>query len=723
MKHCSAFVMAVVATLAIGAVAQEAGAADLKVQADLVAPLTAVQPGKPLQVGLRQRITPKWHTYWKNPGDSGQATQLEWRLPQGWTASDIHWPPPEALPVGPLMNYGYSNTILLPVTLTPPPDITADQVTLTAHATWLVCEEICIPEEKTVSLTLDVARGGTVAASSEAALFSAAERARPIASPWASAISVAETEVTLLVQARDIDPSRIGDVRFFPAEWGIVKPAAEQRATWSDRGLQIVLTRGELAGQPLSKLSGVLVLTERIDGADVRNSFEITASVGAAAVLPAPAVSGQSTPTAGSDIAPSAGTSVSLLQAVLFAFLGGLILNLMPCVLPILSVKALSLTSHGGRTPALAFLGGVLVSFGLLAVVLLGLRATGQVVGWGFQFQSPEFVLALALFFFALALSLSGVFDIGGGIVGVGEAATQQSGPRGAFFTGVLATIAATPCTAPFMGVALGYALTRPAIETVIVLQALGIGFALPLVLLALSDAMRKALPKPGAWMVTLKQVLAFPLYATVGWLVWVLSLQTGSEGILAAAIALVLTGLICWILGRGQWMLRARVGAAAVVALAGLYVIAPRLAVGSVGEAAPERAVHSAAASADAIPSEPFSEARVNELRGAGHAVFVNLTAAWCISCKVNEQVALASDGFRRALDTYNVVYLKGDWTRRDDRITRVLQAHGRAGVPLYLLYPADPSAAPIVLPQLLTEAVVVRHFASMKRPTSAGN
>ncbi len=677
-----------------------------KVQADLVAAVDAIEPGVPFRVGLRQQITPHWHTYWKNSGDSGEPTRITWSLPKGFTASNIRWPVPNAIPVGPLMNYGYSDTLLLPVTITPPADLGAKSVRLHAHATWLVCEKICVPESADLDLTLPVAKAGVPPSpSAHADLFAQTEKLIPAAAHWPVAVEKAPGSLALEITAPKLERARITDVAFFPEAWGAIDHAAQQKLRWTRDGLVLDLKPGELAGD-MKSLSGVLVVTERQDGISVRKGFALRADVSPAAA--APSIS-------------YAGGAVSLLQAMLFALLGGLILNLMPCVLPILSLKALSLAGHGGKAghetaaSGLAYVVGVLASFAVLTGVLVALRSAGLAFGWGFQFQSPAFVLVMAALFLALALSLSGAFDIGGGAVGLGDRLTRKAGLAGSFFTGVLATVAATPCTAPFMGVAVGFALTRPAPEMALVLQAMGLGFALPVLALSVSPMVRRRLPHPGPWMKTFKQILAFPLYATVAWLVWVLSLQTGSDGVLGAGVTLTAVGFAAWLLGTraGQPWLRATL--AAVIAGGAIVLTAPLLTSGS-----PEVAARSAE-SHDGITAEPFSEARVAELRAEGRPVFVNLTAAWCISCKVNERVALSSDGFRKALRARNVSYLKGDWTNQDDAITRVLKEHGRAGVPLYLLYPADPHRNPEVLPQLLTEAIVVRHIAALPRPQAA--
>lgn len=692
-----------------------------KVQADLISAVDPIQPGVPFTVGLRQRITPHWHTYWKNPGDSGEPTRIEWSLPDGFKASEIRWPVPDAIPVGPLVNYGFSDTLLLPVTITPPATLDTQSVTLNAKANWLVCEQICIPESAELELTLTVAAASEPPAASEHAdQFASTERGIPTPADWPATVEQTTDAVTLKVAAPELDPNRVTKVEFFPDTWGPVDHAGAQDVSWTDDGVTLNLKPGELASNGIKELNGVLVLTEQIGDTQARHGFTITAKptgtqdiAATGAATPLQAIS---TPSGGGD---SSGTQITIWQAMLFALLGGLILNLMPCVLPILSLKTLALAKHSGSGgneavhSGLAYLAGVLASFAVLTGLLVGLRSAGLAFGWGFQFQSPVFVLAMAALFLALGLSLSGVFDIGGSAVGLGEGLTRKSGLTGSFFTGVLATVAATPCTAPFMGAAIGYALTRPALDMALVLQAMGLGFALPILLISLSPAIRRIIPKPGPWMETFKQVLAFPLYATVVWLVWVLSLQAGSDGVLSAGVTLIAVGFATWLLGSrtGQPALR---GALAVAVVgAALAFTVPWITSAEIPTASADKG--------DIAAGEPFSEERIAELRAAGRPVFVNFTAAWCISCKVNEQVALRTDGFRKALTDHNVAYLKGDWTNQDERISRVLKAYGRAGVPLYLLYPADPQQEAIVLPQLLTEAIVVRHFAELNRAQAA--
>jgi thiol:disulfide interchange protein DsbD len=708
-----------------------------KLTADLIADVEAVTPGVPFTVGLVQRMEPHWHTYWKNPGDSGEPTRITWTLPQGFAASDIQWPVPSAIPVGHLMNYGYAGELVLPVTITPPPSIDATSIDIKAHATWLVCEKICIPGEAELTLTLPVRAKGTAVekgtgdGTGGAALIAKALAELPAPAPGPATFKRDGDSVTLTVTAPQLDRTQIASATFFPDDWAPIDMAAPQELQWTGNGLALRLKAGESDGAKPRTLSGVLAVAAR-DG-EARRGFAIVAepaadgSGAAPASAPDPGMQGArvmdgsgdaggNSSTVGSAGTAPASASVSLWQAILFALLGGLILNLMPCVLPILSLKTLTLAKHGGsdgveaRHSGYAYFAGVLASFAALAILLAALRSAGLAFGWGFQFQSPVFVLAMAALFFALGLSLSGVFDIGTGAVGLGEGLTRRSGAAGSFFTGVLASVAATPCTAPFMGVAIGFALTRPAFELMLVMLAMGVGFGLPVLAISLSPAARALLPRPGPWMETLKQALAFPLYATVAWLVWVLSLQAGSDGVLGAGFVLTAVGFAAWLIGSGSTRSGLRAGVAAAAIATSLAVTVPWL-----------HGAMPAAGASTVTSAEPFSAARIAELRASGRPVFVNLTAAWCITCKLNERVALSSEAFRNALALHNVAYLKGDWTNQDAEITRLLKSYGRAGVPLYLLYPADTQKEATVLPQLLTETIVLDHFAALGRTHAA--
>ena len=430
----------------------------------------------------------------------------------------------------------------------------------------------------------------------------------------------------------------------------------------------------------MSALEGLLVLELEDNGTHVRRGYQVQLAA-------EPPVAQRVT--------------LGLVLALVFAFLGGLILNIMPCVLPVLGIKVLGLVREAGEerrhlvVHGVTYGAGVLVSFGLLAAGLLILRAGGASLGWGFQLQSPVLVTLLAYLMLLVGLNLSGVFSLGGGLMGAGQSLTDVSGRVRTFATGVLAAVVASPCTAPFMGAALGFAITRPAWEAFAVFLALGAGFALPVVLLCLFPAWVRFIPKPGPWMKRLQQTLAFPLYATAVWLLWVLSQQTDDRAYGAALAGVVVVALAAWVYG--QWRPRGwRLGL-----LASGLTVALALIIG------PMAALDSATQPAASQEARPWSEQEVQALTAAGRPVFVNFTAAWCITCKVNEQLALSTANTRQLFEAHAVAYRVADWTRRDPAITRQLERHGRSGVPLYLLYPPD-GKPPVVLPQLLTEGIV---------------
>jgi thiol:disulfide interchange protein/DsbC/DsbD-like thiol-disulfide interchange protein len=665
-----------------------------KVSVTLLSEGASIQPGASFWVGLRQRIALGWHTYWINPGDSGEPPVLDWELPAGWEAGPLVFPQPERVPVGPLMSYGYTGEVVLLTRLTAPPGLASGApVTLRGHAAWLVCEKTCIPEQADVTLTLPVV-AGKPAPGAGAGAIEQTRRAVPLPSPWPASLSATPEAVTVSVAAPGLEPSRIAEVVFFPDRWGVMDHAAAQEVTIDRGGIRLRAARGLLPEATDYDLDGVLVIREKLDQGLVSQAFAVKAVAAKRA----------------------AGPALSLLAAMGLALTGGLILNLMPCVLPVLSIKALALVGHTEasrqvvRRHGLAYTAGVLVCFAALAGTLLALRAGGAQIGWGFQLQSPLVVTALAYVLFALGLSLSGLLVIGGRLGGVGHGLAARAGYRGSFFTGALATVAATPCTAPFMGAAVGYALTQPPAAALAVFEALGLGLALPFLALSLVPAWRRLLPRPGPWMTRLSQALAFPLYASVAWLVWVVSRQAGPDG-----VALVLVGLL--LLAFGAWIRHAARGAAprwrraatgfALVSAAAAIALAPLAA------ASPPSPSRSRAGAPVGAAWEPYSPRRLAELRAQGKPVFVNFTAAWCITCLVNERVALRGPAVAEAFARRDVVYLKADWTSRSAEIASVLGSFGHSGVPLYVVYPArgGQSAAPdpVLLPQILSEGTII--------------
>jgi thiol:disulfide interchange protein/DsbC/DsbD-like thiol-disulfide interchange protein len=671
------------------------------VRSSLVAEPAAVAGAQPFTLAVRMQVKPGWHVYWRNPGDSGLPPEVTWTLPAGFNAGAIRWPAPERIPIATLMNYGYEGEVTLLVPVTPPPSLDpADPVQIRAKLTYLVCETECVPGSADLALTLPVGEGEPDPAN--AALFARARAALPAPALWPLRLSSQGDTLRLDFAATGLEPGSIRNAAYFPYAEAAIDNAAAQVMAVDGSGLHLTLARGSPTDPAPDALPGVLTLDTVDAGGARRLAFaygDEPLLLAAAAPVTAPAL--PAAPAAASEV-----DGLTMVTAAAFALLGGLILNLMPCVFPVLSIKVLSLVRHAGESRArlrrhgLAYTAGVLSSFLGLAALLIALKGGGAAIGWGFQLQSPAVVAGLAYLLLAMGLSLSGVVHVGGRLAGIGDGLARRSGLTGSFFTGVLATVVATPCTAPFMGSAVGFALTQSAGVALAVFASLGLGLALPFLVLTLWPPALRALPRPGAWMETLKQVLAFPVYATVAWLVWVLAQQIDPGGLLEALIGLVLVGFAAWAWehGRGAAPKSARIAQAAamlaLVAVASVAVTLPR-----------DRAAPSAQAAADGV--EPFTQARLDALVDAHRPVFVDMTAAWCITCAVNEATSLNTKAVRAALSERGVTYMKGDWTNQNPEITRLLEKHGRSGVPLYLLYTGAGEAR--VLPQILTEGTVL--------------
>lgn len=644
-------------------------------------------PGSTAIVAVRQDIKPGWHTYWRNPGDSGGATELTWSLPAGVSAGPILWPLPERQPVKGLMNYGYSRQVYLPVPIEVPRSAKAGTtLPLAVKVLSMVCsEDMCVPDERTVKFDLPVRDGVPPLAGAEGAAIERVVGAAPRPADIAAHVAQDGADLILRLRGTALREGAAADAYFFPFDGGIVDHPAVQNAEW--KGGELVLRMkagGTVLASGLGKPLGGVIATPG-------GAWEVVADTAAA-------------PAAG-------GGETSLLlfgQAALFALIGGLILNLMPCVFPILAMKAASLsasahTPRAARRDGIAFLFGVLATFILLAGILLALRGAGEAAGWGFQLQNPAVTGLLALLMLAVGLNLSGVFEVGLSGGGAGSRLTRLPGGAGAFFTGMLAVVVAAPCTAPFMAFALGAALVMPAPMALAVFAMLALGLALPYLVISLSPRILRRFPRPGPWMDRLKSILAFPMYGAALWLLWVFARQTGGE-----ALALILAGTLFLAFGLTLWGWRQAARMAgrralwttAVSALSSIAAVAVTLSAASFGpgaEAAGSQSASDTRWSADAVAAA----------RAEGKVVFVNFTADWCVTCKVNERAALANDATRALFAGSDAVYMVADWTRRDDVIARELERFGRSGVPLYLVYSPD-KAAPEILPQLLTPGIV---------------
>ena len=713
-RHARATLVRGLALVAAAAVAGSALGAAVRtphVEAELVAAKTALVPGEPLTVALRLKMEKGWHTYWQNPGDSGLPTTLAWKLPSGVEAGPIEWPAPDLQRVGPLANFGYEGEVLLLSQLKPAPALASGGAAqLTARADWLVCKEICIPEGVDLSLELPV-RGGAEADPRWGSALDAARAAlpRPLTG-WQVSAQGSGAQIALRLAPPAASAADPGALHFFPYAEARIEPSGVQ--TLARDGDAYVLTlpvASNLTGE-FPRVAGVVTAANgfgpqaRAVTVDVPLAGSVTAGA-KPALAAAPALN---------LVAPAPGPErLTLAAAVLFALLGGVILNLMPCVFPVLSIKVLGFATHQDtraalRREAVAFAGGVVLAFVTLGLVLAALRAAGEQLGWGFQLQSPAVVTALAILFFVLALNLSGVFEFGQLAPSSVAGWTSKNRTLDAFGSGVLVVVIASPCTAPFMGAALGYALSGSAAITLLVFVALGLGMALPYVLLAWFPGWRARLPRPGAWLVHFKQLLAFPLYATVIWLAWVLGSQRDNDAVLRLFAALLGVGFALWawrILRTGGARPWGIAGVAAVAAAATIAwpLLAPETGVGPRAQAA----------AADGAGWVAFTPAKVTELTGAGRAVFVDFTAAWCVTCQVNKRLVLNTDDVRAAFAGRNVALVRADWTRRDADITQALAALGRNGVPVYVLY--RPGKEPLLLPEVLQRQTVLDALATL--------
>ena len=656
-------------------------------QAELVSEYQQVTAGQQLQLALHFVPDEHWHTYWQNPGDSGLATSLSWQLPDGVTVGDIQWPTPQAIAIPPLMNYGFEGATVLLSELNIAQDYAASSIDIQLQADWLVCEEVCIPAEAQFSLTLPVG-DKAIAASEYAALFQQARQQLPQPLHASGRFDTSGGAFSATIDF----PQPLEINAFFVAAAELVDHAGAQQI--SLQGNQLLLQ------QPLNTyFSGVESQIELVlVTANAAYTVQLQQAGPAAEIL---VTQGQQSDTA-------------LWLVLLMAAGGGLILNLMPCVFPVLSLKALSIAANSSkqaqqRRDAFLYSAGVVLSFVALALLLILLRAAGEAVGWGFQLQSPYLVALLVYLLFALGLSLSGVVQFGLGLMNTGGGLTAAKGGKGSFFTGVLAVVVASPCTAPFMGSALGYAVSQSAPVALLVFAALGLGMALPFLLLAFAPGFAGLLPKPGAWMDTLKQWLAYPLYLSAVWLLWVYGRQAGVDAQALLLIGVVCIAAACWLWGRRQL---AQAGAVSVALALLLLLLA--LALPYLAPPQPRQALEQPG-SDNVQLSQAWSAAKLQQLRQQGKPVLVNMTADWCITCLVNERVALNTESSKAALALYDVTYLKGDWTLRDAAITEYLRLYQRDGVPLYVLY--WPGQPPQVLPQILTPDTLQQTLQQLSR------
>jgi thiol:disulfide interchange protein DsbD len=670
------------------------------VEALLVTEQTAIVPGAPFTVGLLLRMDPDWHVYWKNPGDSGLPTTIDWSLPPGFAAKALQWPIPERIEQQGLVTYGYSRQVLLPVEIVPPRTLAPGSVvTLRARAGWLACRVECTPGSAQLSTSMPVAQSEDRADPRWTDLFNAARMRLPVINPAVQVSGTSDGQrIVLHAQGLTLPPGM--RATFIPSTTETIRDSAPQKAEINGSSLSLQLAVPDGIAPP-RELRGIIVFAGQGRESALEVDTALTSSV------PRTGSSGSSSGVAG------------LLFALILAFSGGLLLNLMPCVLPVLSLKVLSFVRSGqaggggSLRHGLLYSAGVLVSFWLIAGVLVAFRAGGQLLGWGFQFQNPVVVAVTAAVFFLIGLNLFGVFEIGSSITAVAARAGAGTKGYGSFVSGLFATAVATPCTAPFMGGALGYALTRPMPVAFGVFTALALGLAAPYLVLSAFPGLARRLPKPGRWMETLRQVMGFPMMGAVIWMVFVLESLSGAPGVIALLSALLAAGAGAWVWGRwGDVGRRRGVRIAAACAALVLVLGGPAAATAFLR---PARGTPAAAAvSIDtAVPTagdlwQAWSPEKVAQLRRQAVPVFVDFTARWCITCQVNEHIALDNPAVRDRFRELGVVTLRADWTDRNDLIARALADQGRAGVPLYMWY-APGAAEPVILPEVLTPGIVL--------------
>lgn len=670
------------------AAAEEENEPDHYVSLSVIADKTQISGGETIRIGVVHTIYPQWHIYWKNPGDSGTPPMIKWDLPPGYSVSDSEWPAPLKIPYGPLTNYGYEKEAILLQDLTLPANVGSEPITLNGSVDLLVCHEICIPESHNITLTLNNNKNNA-----EPERILVAEQTLPREQNWQAILREEKGNAVLQVVAENLNTiSAAQDLFIAPEEWGIINNNADAVIDILDSGFQITQKRGE---RTLSEIENFPVVIMFKNAGGENTALRLTASI-------------EQTNDNAASLAPTE-SNTTLIHALIFALVGGLVLNLMPCVFPVLSMKALSLINLNGkeekkaRLYGLSYTAGILISFGAIGGTLLLLKAGGAEIGWGFQLQNPLVIIFLAYLVFTLGLNLAGFFEFTNKLAGSGQKLTQKEGHKGAFFTGVLATLVATPCTAPFMGAALGFALTQPAIISMAVFLTLGFGLALPYLLLCYVPALRSALPRPGNWMETFRQFLSFPMFITAAWLVWVLSQQINPIGVFYTLLGLIAIAFTLWLIRvmPKQGIMKIMTLILTVISIG--FIIIPFL--------TPHQNVEHIEMAGQNW--ENYTPEKLETALQGNDPIFVNMTAAWCITCKVNEKIALSHDSARQLFSDKNVYYLKGDWTNQDPIITQYLDSFGRNGVPLYVYYgPRDDHSgvrpSPEVLPQILTFGMI---------------
>ncbi len=659
----------------------------------------SISPGETITLGFHQKLRKGWHVYWQNPGDSGLPLSLEWGLPAGLEAGEIIYPLPHRLPLGELVNYGHEGRPTFLIELTAAEDVMPGSIAeLELDATWLICSDICVPERGTFLLQLPISAESGESNSSASLIFKLARNNLP-AEKIIEGI-FADVEGTPVLYFPNDQLEGEGEVHFFPYQTDIIKPGGEEKLIPQEVGTLITFTAGyNYTPEEISSFDGVLTLGKgrQLQGVKV---------AAAAGNLP------ESVLTAGV-LSPQQTDQINFLWMLSLAFLGGLILNIMPCVFPVVFLKVAHLTKSAHqeasltKMQAVAYTFGIVLSFLILAGLLMALRAGGEELGWGFHLQSPLMVSLFALVILAVSLNLAGVFEIGTSLQNLGQGLTQKRGLAGSFFTGLLTVAVAAPCIGPLLGAPIGAAFLIPTYQGLFVFISLGLGLAFPYLVISFVPVLAKLLPRPGAWMITFKQFLAFPMLATLIWLIWTLTLQAGTEGLILLLSSLLLVGFSAWLFGRSQL----KGGSKGTILMAVISLLGAILVITDIKPL--ERPYgtqqkQGTNANSSGLPSVPYSEAALAEYRSQEQAVFIDFTAAWCVTCQLNKRRTLRDKTVIQAFEETNTVYMIADWTLQDAEITKALEAQGRNGVPLYLYY-APKAGTPKILPQILSSKLII--------------
>ncbi|MBD5778609.1 thioredoxin family protein [Pelagicoccus sp. NFK12] len=662
-----------------------------EVEAELVADVAAIRPGQEFQLALRLKMDPHWHVYWINPGDVGFRPEVEWELPEGFEVGPLEFPVPERIPFEPLVSYGYEGEIFLIAKAKAPESLQAGrEVRINAAANWLVCEEACIPGNANLAIELPVTDSGETLAPAEYADEIAQTREALPVEAEGGKVAVEDLGDTLVfnLQWDGLQGAELEEPYFYVEQESVSNSAKAQSFDLVGNLLRVAVPKADYFEQVESGYTGLLYSKNGFDSAGGVQAVRFSVQSDLAALGATPA-----------KLSEGAGFEIGFGQALLYAFLGGMILNLMPCVFPVLSIKVLGFVQQSGEDKGkvlqhgLAFTVGVLVSFWVLAGTLIALRSAGESLGWGFQLQQPEFVVVMLVVMFLFGLSMAGVFEMGTSAISL-QGKVKGEGFGGSFFSGVIATAVATPCTGPFMGQALGYALTLSAFQSLTVFTFLALGMATPYLVLSANPALINKLPRPGAWMETFKQVMSFPMFATCIWLIWLLGAHMGNDGLLFVLGGLLVVSIGAWIYGRWSTPARKKAtrrlasGLALLTVAGGIWMMMPK----------------HMDASEEKIAWQAYSPALVEELSASGKPVFVDFTADWCLTCKANEVRLFGSDKVLEEIEKRGVQLVQGDWTKKDAVITEALAKYGRSSVPLYLLYDGKPGSEPKVLPQVLS-------------------